>query len=101
MIEIISVREHLANSDHNRIFFDAILYTIDRPGNIKKLNFKKGKYDEMRSWLSQVNWEKELDFESNDANASWNNFRNILISAMTEFIPPVGGSKHKYPPMDV
>ena len=72
MVDDVVVCEHLANSDHNTLFFTFNISTIVKESCHTRYNFHKGNYGAMRQHLAMIDWDKEMS--SNNASEMWRNF---------------------------
>lgn len=95
MVDNVTIKEHLANSDHNIIVFDLIIDSNARFSKEERLNFFRGDYVEMNRCLSCIDW--ELEFEGLDVESMWNKFLVFMRDSMTLCIPKSKTKKCKYP----
>jgi len=86
-IENIEIMAPLGNSDHSLL---DISYNISGYPHTytKKLNFKKGDYNNLRKDL-HIDWDTVLCDNSNDIEKLWTNFKDIIHQAIMNNIPTV------------
>ncbi len=81
--------EHLSplgKSDHELLYFRFNSYVTRNPSFQSKLCYDKGNYDKMRSDLSLIDWQTELNSFDN-VDDQWNFFRQKIIDTTTLHVP--------------
>jgi hypothetical protein len=87
MISDVSYGAPLGKSHHVSLTFNFKCY-IDKPKKLRKsFKYDKGNYTEMRSNISEYNWED--DFEGKSCEECWNMFQVRVQSEMDKHIPKV------------
>ena len=85
MVENLSVDEHLGNSDHSIVKWD-LISSVDIETNVKPvLDYRKGNYEGMRTFLRNTDWINK--FKNNSVNENWEMFKNTLHKAVENYIP--------------
>lgn len=92
-IRNVEVKEPLGTSDHYTISFDVLWQVTNLSLKSKIFNFRRAKFDRMRSYLSKINWTLLLDCTT--VNEMWGRFKGVLLDAQSKFIPKVCKSKFK------
>ena len=95
MVDDVLVCEHLANSDHNTIFFTFNVSTTIKETSQTRFNFFKEIYVAMSEHLTKINWDSELS--SSNVSVLWENFVTIMQNAVNLFIPKCKSRVRKYP----
>ena len=74
----------LGNSDHVRLRFNFVCYTLHYTQNSYHYNFNRADFSGMRDWLSSFHW--AADFDSTDVTSMWNCFANRFTEALHKFV---------------
>ena len=85
MVEEISIREPLSTSDHNMIMFDVTVSITMKRRKQVTYDYKKGDYEAMRQFLSQIDWKHEL--QNKNTEEMWTVFKEKMDEGVTSFIP--------------
>ena len=96
MIEEVEIKEKLANSDHNIVFFKMRYKSECKNSCVgATYDYNKADFYEMRNFLNQINWDQK--FSSQDVNQMWCIFCNILNEIIQKCVPVIKKRKYKYP----
>ena len=95
--DFISDIEYLSpvgKSDHSVLNFCVNWGWSATPGGGSKLNYAKGDYEKIRSYMDRK-WDQEFSDIAKDVNACWNRFKEILNEGINKYIPRVNSNDWK------
>ena len=76
----------MGKSDHSILKFETP-FKPPEPRTKIRVCYEKGDYEKLNSFLSNINWEEELNKFPSDVNKQWTFFRDKYLEAEREFIP--------------
>ena len=97
MVTDVEVLDHLGNSDHNIIVWDLVCNVCIGKSKIPYRQYHKADYVPMKEWLSNIDWDIELnDLEVDEL---WSKFCCVIEKTIDQFVL-LGYSKSRKTPMD-
>ena len=89
-VENLSLNGELGASDHVSVFFEFPCKVNKITDQSNRLNFFKGDYSEIKSYLNTVNWNEMVEMDVED---SWTFLRQHLNHCFENFVPNYGKKK--------
>ena len=84
-VDNVKIKEPLGSSDHNQLHFN-IKIKSDKPKVSRcKRNFRKGKYEEMRTILAHIDWNDKI--KNKTGAESWNILKREHDSVINRYVP--------------
>lgn len=77
----------LGKSDHSVLVYNFRCYVERVNYKKEKIFYERGKYDEMRSELSRVDWDEKFSVCRNDVDKQWNIFLSCINTLSEKYIP--------------
>jgi hypothetical protein len=84
MIENLSVGEHFGTSDHQIIRWNMRAYKVVQK-QIKRYNYNKGNYDNMKDEAGLINWNEVVT--GNDVESDWSRLKLFFENMRDKYIP--------------
>ena len=75
----------IGSSDHSMIKFEIRSPDLEYNWQTLFLNYKKGKYRQLRQYLNKMDWDQE--FRGQETNGMWTTFLSKLKNAINKYIP--------------
>ena len=97
LIQSINAETPFSTSDHNMIQCKMINHSRSNRETVLKPCYKAADYELINAFLATINWD-EVYSSCNSTEEYWAAFKNVIDTAVLNFVPFVTVSKHKQAP---